>query len=105
MGYYADCYVLTNNRTKNFVDGFLENFIPKRKEQVEVYEVPQHRGKMEIEFDSADNLIQYLESNLKIEHIIYWDNLDDKEPRFASCFFTDDNNLILGLSCTADNKT
>jgi len=105
MGYYADCYVLTNNRTKNFVDRFLNTFIPNRKEQADIYEVPQYGKEIEKEFNSADNLIQYLELNLNIPHTIYWENLEDKEPRFANCFFTDDNNLIVGLSCNADDKT
>lgn len=104
-GIYADCYVLTNNRTRNFVDKFLETFIPKRKEQADVYEVPQYGKETEKEFDSADNLIQYLELNSNIAHTIYWKNLEGEEPRFASCFFTDDNNLIVGLSCNADDKT
>ena len=42
MGYYADCYVLTNNRTKKFVDEFLNLFMPNRKEQADIYEIPQY---------------------------------------------------------------
>lgn len=105
MGYYADCYVLTNNRTKKFVDGFLNTFIPNRKEQTDIYEVPQYGKEKVEEFNSADNLIEYLELSANAPHTIYWENLDDKEPRFANCFFTDDNNLIVGLSCEADDKT
>lgn len=105
MGYYADCYVLTNNRTKKFIDGFLNTFIPNRKEQADVYEVPMDGKETDEEFDSADKLIHYLELNVNTPHTIYWRNLEDKEPRFANCFFTDDNNLIVGLACNADEKT
>ena len=105
MGYYADCYVLTNNRTKQFIDGFLETFIPNRKERADVYEVPMYSKETIEEFDSADKLVDYLELNVNMPHSIYWENLDNQEPRFANCFFTDDNNLIVGLACNADDKT
>jgi hypothetical protein len=105
MGYYADCYVLTNNRTKMFVDRFLNTFIPNRKEQAEIYEVPQYGKETIEEFDSADRLIDYLELNVNTPHTIYWENIDNIEPRFANCFFTDDNNLIVGLGINANEKT
>lgn len=105
MGYYADCYVLTNNRTKRFVDEFLDSFMPNRKEQADTYEIPQYSQEADEEFDSADNLIRYLELNVNTPHSIYWENLDNAEPRFANCFFTDDNNLIVGLGCSANDKT
>jgi len=104
MGYYADCYVLTNKRTKKFVDEFLNTFIPNRKEQTDIYEVPQYGKEIDEEFDSADKLIRYLELNVDTPHTIYWKNLDNKEPRFANCFFTNDNNLIVGLACNANDK-
>ncbi|RAW00277.1 hypothetical protein [Pseudochryseolinea flava] len=105
MGYYADCYVLTNDRTKKFVDKFLNTFVPHRKEQVDIYEVPQYKGDTEMEFYLADQVIQYLEINVNIPYTIYWENLHDAEPRFANCFFTDDNNLIVGLGCNTDDIT
>jgi len=105
MGYYADCYVLTNNRTKKFVDEFLNSFMPDRKEQADIYEIPQYGKETDEEFDSADKLIRYLELNVNTPHTIYWENLDNIEPRFANCFFTDDNNLIVGLGCNANDKT
>ena len=102
MGQYADCYVLTNNRTKKFVVDFLEAFIPNRKEQADVYEIPQYGKETITEFNSADGLIGYLEINVNTPHTIYWENLDNGQVRFASCFFTDDNNLIIGLASDAD---
>jgi hypothetical protein len=90
MGYYADCYVLTNNRTKKFVEEFLNLFMPNRREQADIYEIPQYGKDTDEEFDSADKLIRYLELNVTTPHSIYWENLDDIEPRFANCFFTND---------------
>ena len=40
--YYADCYVLTENRTKEFISSFLDKFLPHRKESASEYEVPQY---------------------------------------------------------------
>ena len=105
MGYYADCYVLTNNRTKKFIDEFLNFFMPNRKEQADICEIPQYGKETDEEFDSADKLIRYLELNGSTPHTIYWENLDNSEPRFANCFFTDDNKLIVGLGCNANDKT
>ena len=105
MGYYADCYVLANDRTKEFVDRFLNTFVPNRKEQADIYEVPQFGDETDKEFDSADDLIQHLELNVNIPYSIYWENVQDTEPRFANCFFTDDNNLIVGLGYNADDMT
>ena len=104
MGQYADCYVLTNNRTRKFVDDFLSTFIPNRKEQADLYEIPMHGEKTIEEFDSADKLIDYLELNANTPHTIYWENRDNNQIRFANCFFTDDNNLIIGLGCDADKR-
>lgn len=105
MGYYADCYVLTNNRTKKFVDEFLNTFIPNRKEQTNAYEIPQYSKETDEQFDSADKLIQHLELSINTPYTIYWENLDNNEPHFANCFFTNDNNLIVGLACNANDKT
>jgi hypothetical protein len=104
MGQYADCYVLTNNRTKKFISDFLDTFIPNRKEQADVYEIPMYEKETIEEFDSADRLIDYLELNVNIPHTIYWENLDNGQISFANCFFTNDDNLIIGLACDVDKK-
>ena len=105
MGYYADCYVLTNNRTKIFIKDFLGTFAPNRMQQAEFYEVPQYGNEICEEFTLADELIHYLESNVTTPHSICWENLEDNKIRLVNCFFTNDNNLIVGLSCHADDKT
>jgi hypothetical protein len=69
MGYYADCYVLTSNRTKKFVDEFLNLFTPNRKGQADIYEIPEDGKETGEEFDSADKLIRYLE--FKWKHTTY----------------------------------
>jgi hypothetical protein len=74
------------------------------KSGTNVYEIPMYGKETIEEFDSADRLIDYLELNANMPHTIYWKNLDNSQIRFASCFFTDDNNLIVGLACDTGKK-
>lgn len=97
-GYFADCYVLTNNRTKETVNNFLETFVPQRKESADIYELPQYQEKTEIIFEKDSELIDYLVQNKSIPYSIYWRNTEKSDLRHIMCFFTNDGELILGLS-------
>lgn len=97
-GYHADCYVLTSVRTGAFVISFLNKFLPHRTEVASEYEIPKYAQNPDNVFASIEDLLQYLE-NVKSEgYALYWTNLDVSELRHAMCFFTNDGNLILGLS-------
>lgn len=79
--------------------------MPDRKEQSDIYEIKQYEKETYHEFVSADELIPYLELNVNTPYTIYWENLNNLEPRFANYFFTNDNDLIVGLGCNANEKT
>jgi hypothetical protein len=98
QGYYADCYVLSGDRTKAAVNDFLNDFLPNRKERASEYEVPQYSENPEQVFNSDQDLILFLEQNRTEEYGIYWSNQDTSELNGATCFFTNDGHLILGLS-------
>ena len=98
-GYYADCYVLTNNRSKNFIYSFLNKFLPNREESDDEYEIPQYSSSPTKIFKSAKELIDYLEQNTKEVHTIYWSNKFDSDIQGGMCFFTNDGKIILGLYC------
>ncbi len=98
-GYFADCYVLTNKRTKQFIYSYLNNYIPNRHETANEYEFPQNSDNSTIIFRTAEELIDHLEKNKNDIHTIYWSNNDKSEIRGAMCFFTNDGQLIAGLYC------
>ncbi len=98
-GYFADCYVLTDKRTNEFVKSFLDNFVPNRLESADEYEVPQYSANTTYNFKTADELINYLSENKNEKHTIYWRNTDKSDIRGAMCFYTNDGHLIIGLYC------
>lgn len=98
QGYFADCYILSNNRNKTFILNFLENFLPVREESADEYEVPQYGEKTDMIFSSALELIDFLIENPQESYAIYWRNLDKSDLSHAMCFFTNDGNIILGIS-------
>lgn len=97
--FYADCYILTTDRTLEMVDKFLNHFLPERAEVASEYELPQFGETTELKFDTVEGLIEYLVINTSTPYSIYWCNKVETDIKCAMCFFTDDNHLILGLSC------
>lgn len=104
LGYFADCYVLTKGRSKKLISEFLETFVPKREEMAGEYEVPQYNDEPLVVFMSDEELIDYLIENINEPHSIYWENKEESDLRFAMCFFTNDGNIILGLSTEAKSS-
>jgi hypothetical protein len=97
---FADCYVLTDRRTKDFITSFLEKYLPNRQEYTDVYEVPQFSDRPTIIFKTADELIEYLEANQFEVHAIYWYNKEeDAQLRGTMCLFTSDGKVIMGIFC------
>lgn len=96
---FADCYVLTNNRTKVFITSFLNAFLLNRQEVTNKYEIPQFSKQPVLTFNLADTLIDYLEKNQHELHAIYWRNKEVSALRGAMCIFTGDGQVIVGLYC------
>jgi hypothetical protein len=96
---FADCYVLSNKRDKAFIETFLNHFLPHRKAYATEYEVPQFAEHPTTLFQSADELIAYLEVNQNELHAIYWYNLEEGGLTGAMCLFTSDGQVIFGITC------
>lgn len=97
---FADCYVLTDRRTREFINSFLEKYLPYRQEYTDVYEVPQFSDHPAIVFHKADDLIGYLEVHKNEIHAIYWYNKnEDAQLRGTMCLFTSDGRVIMGIFC------
>ena len=95
---FADCYVLTNQRTHAFLLSFLNHFIPQREAYAAEFEVPQHADPPQEVFTSAEDLIVYLENHPHEVHAIYWENKEASQLRAAMCLFTSDGQVIVGLT-------
>lgn len=95
---FADCYVLTNQRTYTFLLAFLNHFIPQREAYATAFEVPQHADPPEKVFTAAEDLMVYLESHPNEVHAIYWENKEASQLRAAMCLFTSDGQVIVGLT-------
>lgn len=94
---FADCYVLTNKRTKDFITSFLDKYLPNRQEYTDIYEVPQFSEQPTVVFKTADELIEYLEHHKNEVHAIYWYNKKEEILRGTMCLFTSDGQVILGI--------
>lgn len=96
---FADCYVLTNNRTKTFIHSFLHTFLPNRQEVTKQYQIPQFSENPILILRSAEDFIDYLEENETERHAIYWLNKEAATLRGAMCIFTSDGKVIVGVYC------
>lgn len=103
MGYLADIYVIKESRSKQMGIDFLNYFIPFREQSADEYLIPQYSDVPILEFDNADDLMTYLESNPYHSQSIYWRNRDETNPnKHGMIFYTEDGNMIFGISRNAD---
>ncbi|MCC7455278.1 MAG: hypothetical protein IT222_14000 [Crocinitomix sp.] len=98
QGYFADCYVISNNRTKTFISDFLDAFVPNREESAACYELPQYGKDTQQIFNSTEDIIDFLIEKPTEEYSIYWRNIEISDLRHIICFFTNDGNVIFGIS-------
>ena len=94
---FADCYVLSNNRTSAFILSFLHHFLPHRQEYTSVYQIPEFAESPIHLFQSDVELITYLEEHTTEPHAIYWANQKETAIRGAMCLFMNDGLMIFGL--------
>lgn len=100
MSIQADCYVLVEKRSKEVILNFLNFFLPYRKESADEYEIPQYADRPEQVLESATELIDYMVTNSKEIHSIYWHTIEEGLPiKGAMCFFIEDGHMILGINC------
>jgi hypothetical protein len=103
MGQYSDIYIAVKTRYKQKGIDFLNHFLPKRVESADEYEFPQYSSKTEIEFDSVEDLMNYLETDKNAEYNLYWRSIDDSNPnKHGMLFYTKDEAIIFGISRDAD---
>lgn len=103
MGYLADIYIIKKSRSKKMGVDFLNYFLPLREEIADEYLIPQYSDASIKKFDHANDLMTYLEYNLKYSQSIYWRNMDEKSfNKYGMIFYTKDGNMIFGISRNTD---
>ncbi len=103
MGQFADIYIAVKTRYKQKGIDFLNHFLSQREESADEYEFPQYTSKTEIEFDSVDDLMNYLETDKNAEYNLYWRSTDNSNPnKHGMLFYTKDEAIIFGISRDAD---
>lgn len=103
MGQYADIYVAVKTSSKQQAINFLNNFLLSRVEGADKYEFPQYSSETNRELETVDELMSYLESEVKSEYNLYWRGTDNLTPnKHGMLFYTKDEALIFGISRDAD---
>lgn len=103
MGYLADIYVIKKSRSKKLGIDFLNHFLPLREESAEEYLIPQYSDYPICEFDNAEDLMIFLESNPEYSQSIYWRNkYKNSLNKHGMIFYTKDGYMIFGISRDAD---
>ncbi|GAB5530468.1 MAG: hypothetical protein Roseis3KO_22450 [Roseivirga sp.] len=104
MGQFADIYIAVKTRSKQMGIDFLNHFLPQRAESTDEYEFPQYSSKTEIEFDSIDDLMNYLETEESSGYNLYWRSTNESNPnKHGMLFYTKDEAMIFGISRDADS--
>jgi len=100
MAEYAECYVLLRTRSKQLGLDFLDHFLPGRVSTRSLHEVPFTISEPTIsEFDTAEEVMDYLEENKNDWHPLHWRTTDPKKPNIIGRLtYTLDGCLVFGMS-------
>lgn len=105
MPEYSDIYVISDKRSENDVEAFLDRFLPEREESADEYEVPQFSDSPDIVYSRAIDLVKHCSANKSAEHAIYWRAKDERKPEHGMVFYLKDGNVIFGLSTDASDPS
>ena len=93
-----EVYVLSNDRSVQAVERFLERYLPCRHELAAEYQVPQFSDDPQHVFRAAGDLLAYLERNETEFHGVYWQSVNSLSPvDQAMAFYTSDGCVVCGL--------
>ena len=99
-----DVYVLSHDRSREAVLGFLDRFEPRRSESADDYVVPNNSDQPEFRYDNAVELLDHLETRPGESHAIYWLSAAPGDPRCAMVFPTCDGQMVYGLSVVRNER-
>ena len=97
MSGYYDVYVLAPHRSADTVARFLDAFAPRREQSAAEYCFPQYSDRPQIILTDAQGAIGYYLDHPSEAQSMYFRNAGDGAAH-VMLFFTEDRELILGLS-------
>lgn len=99
MRHLADIYVILKTRSRKLGLHFINHFLPNHVESSDGYELHWPGYPVRRSFNTADELMRFLEINRFEEHRIYWRNSDKNSPnKHGMIFYTVDSCMIFGIS-------
>lgn len=104
MSQFIDSYYLVNGRNSKIIYSFLENISFIKEEIATEYPFPDFCDIPEKIFYHDFDLINFLENDPNSDYIIYWNNknLESIIKQFT-LQYTDDGNMIFGISIPGNN--
>lgn len=98
MPSYFDIYVISDKRSLDSVECFLDEFLPLREQSADEYDFPQYADTPEVTYREASQALEKCVAEQKAEYSFYWRALENRKPEHAMVFFLKDGNVIYGLS-------
>ncbi|MDR4894663.1 MULTISPECIES: hypothetical protein [unclassified Chryseobacterium] len=105
MPQYIDSYYLVYNRKLDVVNDFFKKYFPAGgKELAADYPFPEFSDYPDVTFYSAKELLLHLEKMPNFEYTIYFQNNNQlSEIKQITLQYTDDGNIIFGISIIGDD--
>jgi hypothetical protein len=98
MPQFVDCYSLLRTRSKVKCDSFLDSFALQRIESADEYLINGNT------FNDISDAMKYLEENPHEDYGLYWRNANEHSIfKHVMIFYTNDGNVILGLSVVGNS--
>jgi hypothetical protein len=96
-----EVYVISELRSVEFTEKFLDTFLPRRKPTADEYRVPFLSDKLKHAFKSEFELRAFLETHGSEPYALYWDSQQQDGPSQLMLFYTVDNHVVLGAAVGA----
>jgi len=104
MPEYSDIYVISNNRSIESINKYLDHFLPNREESAIEYVYPQFSEKPELITTHVSEILELCVENSNVEYSVYWRSIGGTKPGHAMVFFLNDGYIIFGLSTDASDE-
>lgn len=95
MPVYQDIYILSKERTYKTFTQFISRIIPYYEPSFELYDPKEIHG---IDFDDLNGFYKIMCQNPFYKYAAYLRNLNDTTVKHGMIFFTDEGNIIFGVS-------
>ncbi len=104
MPEYADIYVLAKDRSIRSAENFLDEFLPKRENSADEYELPQYADDPEEIYPVPLPVLKQCESNSSLEYRFYWRATNHRKPEHAIIIYLNDGEVVYGVSTDASDE-